>query len=261
MGHERVGALPKTARWRNIVLDLSSAAVSPMEATDIAARTLQNVRRRYHGTMYDEGVKAAFFFLVALSANANSKDPREGLSSVGIRVRGSPTPLRVTKAAHEFIEAHRQSPEYARIAKYATGDALAKWHRANRPNQSPLFDLPEVPYEVWRKAGSGSGFSELARLFFASFTERYLKYFLEREASEAVRDIGERRLFERNLDKAIDIISQHAFETSKVTQSFAAGWFNKHAAKEIPSEETVKNFLRLAFEKMAEELRRESEDA
>jgi len=54
-------------------------------------------------------------------------------------------------------------------------------------------------------------------------------------------------------------IADHAFETSKIMQSFAAGWFNKHAVSSPPSETEVTNFLRISFDKMREEFRREAD--
>jgi hypothetical protein len=53
MGHERVGMLPKTRRWRQIVGDLSSAALSPSDAPVIASRTLESVRKQYKRVFYD----------------------------------------------------------------------------------------------------------------------------------------------------------------------------------------------------------------
>jgi hypothetical protein len=210
--------------------------------------------------MYDNGVKAAFKFIVALAVHSTGSDPVRDLSSVGIDIDKNPTPLNVARAVHEFVQSSQDSLEYGRIAKYAAGDALIKWHRFKSPNQSKLFDLPEEPFEVWQKAANGAGFCELSRLFFASFTERYLNYFLEREASDSLNSIEERRQFEENIRDAIDGISKHAFETSKITQSFAAGWFNKRAINGIPAEKEIQDFLRLAFQKMAEELSRESID-
>lgn len=258
MGHERVGELPRSARWVDLIEELSSATISTEKATDIAARTLENIRRRYQNTMYDDGVKAAFLFLVALAVFSTRSDPARELASIGIGIDDDPTPLDAAKAVHRFVEMNQDSLEYGRIAKYAAGDALVKWHRMKSPIQSPLFNLPSRPFEVWQEAADGPGFCELARLFFASFTERYLNYFLEREASEQLNSIESRRQFEGNINDAIDEISKHAFETSKITQSFAAGWFHKRAIDRVPSEQEIQDFLRLAFQKMAEELSRES---
>lgn len=56
-------------------------------------------------------------------------------------------------------------------------------------------------------------------------------------------------------------IADHSFETSKLVQSFAAGWFNNHAKDSIPSENEIIGFLRLSFNKLREEFRREAESA
>jgi hypothetical protein len=41
-------------------------------------------------------------------------------------------------------------------------------------------------------------------------------------------------------------------------QSFAAGWFNKYAKAGMPNNDEIKGFLKLSFEKMREEFRREA---
>jgi hypothetical protein len=110
---------------------------------------------------------------------------------------------------------------------------------------------------VWKRASNGAGFCELSRLFFAKFTERYLNYFLEREASAALPTIEDRERFREQLRQHVDQISQHAFETAKITQSFAAGWYNRHARQGRPAHREVEQFLSRAFGKIREELLRE----
>jgi hypothetical protein len=110
---------------------------------------------------------------------------------------------------------------------------------------------------VWGRASNGAGFCELSRLFFAKFTERYLNYFLEREASAALPTIEDRQRFREQLRQHVDQVSQHAFEKAKITQSFAAGWYNRHARRGRPSRLEVERFLSIAFGKIREELLRE----
>jgi hypothetical protein len=98
----------------------------------------------------------------------------------------------------------------------------------------------------------------VARIFFAKFTERYLRYFLEREASAELPSLEAREKFSQQLSAHVDAVSQHAFETSKIAQSFAAGWFNNHARNAHPSEREIEGFLGLSFGKLQEELQREA---
>jgi hypothetical protein len=95
-------------------------------------------------------------------------------------------------------------------------------------------------------------------VFFGKFTERYIKYFLDREASAQLPSIEARERFATSLERHIDALARHSFETTKITQSFAAGWYNKHARQSRPNQQTVVAFLSFAMGKLREELLRES---
>jgi hypothetical protein len=258
MGHERVGMLPKSYRWRKLVREIASTEGTETDVAEISRKTLENVRSRLRQVESDAGVRAAFTFLIAVSVAPKSRRPYEELKQYGIELPRESSPLAYVKSLRSWVDKNAQSREYAEIAQGAAADAIANWYKKNRTSQEALFDFPKEPLEPWRKASDGSGFCELARLFFGKFTERYLKYFLEREASSVVHNVEERDAFARNLEGHLDKISQHAFETAKITQSFAAGWFNKNAKEGLPKRRMIQSFLSFAFAKMRDELLREA---
>jgi len=257
MGHERIGLLPKTQRWRDLVRKIGELPTQGMDVSQVAQQSAENVRARLEHLQADGGVLAAFQFLVALSVASRFGDPSPALA-VGIQFPDKPTTLALAKSLRRWVTQRMESPEYAHIAQSAAGDAMVRWLELHASCQIPLIEPADEPFEAWRKTSDGAGFCELSRLFFASLTERYLAYFLEREASAVLTSVEDRNEFGRRLRKHIDSVSEHAFETSKITQSFAAGWFNKHARQAVPNEHIIANFLRLAFGKMQEELRREA---
>ena len=259
MGHVRTGVLPKTKKWRDVVQQIAGMHVSETEVADIAQLTIQNVRSRFRHITQDNGVLGAFQFLVTLAVASREENPQALLSDIGIELPDNPTPLSFGKAVSAWIAPKMDSFEYGEIAQKAAGDAISNWYRENLPSTANLFAALDDPYEVWRKAGNGAGFCELSRLFFAKFTQRYLKYFLEREASAALGHIDDRVEFEQQLEEHVDAISLHAFETAKITQSFAAGWFNKHVKEGVPSEKEIEGFLSFAFGKMRDELQQEGD--
>ena len=259
MGHERVGTLPKTQRWRNVVAQIADWDESPTQVSDIARSVIQNLRSRFRHIQSDDGVKAAFEFLVALSISSRSQDPHQELLALVFDIPSVPTPLSLAKAVNKWVESRSGSLEYSQVARSAAIDAIAIWSEKNKPQQTRLFEFTDRSFDIWRKAGNGIGFCELARTFFAKFTERYLNYFLEREASAVLKTIGQRDEFHIEVQEHADQISRHAFETAKITQSFAAGWFNKHTIGGMPSEDAIEGFLSIAFGKIREELLREGE--
>ncbi len=85
-----------------------------------------------------------------------------------------------------------------------------------------------------------------------------MRYFLEREASAQLSSLEVRERFTKSLHDHIEDVSRHAFETSKITQSFAAGWFNNHARESRPTDTEIRSFLAIAFGKLQEEIQREA---
>jgi hypothetical protein len=113
--------------------------------------------------------------------------------------------------------------------------------------------------DVWQKTGTGAAFCEMARSFVADFTEKQLRYYIEREAARAINDFGLLKTFNETLTKQTNEISTHAVEISKLMQSFSAGWFNLHSVSAIPSDEQLKSFIGYSFHKMREEFRMEAD--
>jgi hypothetical protein len=217
MGHERVGALPKTKPWVKVVKYIAAFDGSEALSRKIANQTLDNVRSKFESIQRDPNVRGAFKFLTELAVSG----ARRNWTSLGLPE--NPTPFTVAKALDKAVSGQSGSSEYAAIAKAAATDAIGSWYAQNTA-QTSLFGTAEENSQVWRDAGTAGGFCEIARLFFAKFTERYLNYFLEREASAVSRSIEQRDLFQKQIRNQIDAVSQHAFETAKIARSFAAGW-------------------------------------
>lgn len=254
MGHERVGILPKSQKWRDIVNEISNFSVENDNVPDIAQDTLKNVRTRFEKIHKDTGVQSAFEFFVILSFASKQTNPEKFLSENGINLPDNFTPLKLAKELNNWVNENKQSFEYATFAAKAGIDTISEWYQTHENKQLKLFDFGNAPYEIWRIASTGSGFCDLARRYFANFTNRYLNYFLEREASANINSINLRNEFKKQLEEHINEISKHAFETAKITQSFAAGWFNKNVKEEIPSKRKIEGFLAIAFGKIKGEL-------
>ena len=255
MGHERSGTLPHSKRWREIVEAIAPPEGSPgAHVGSLAERTLKNVNSRFLRLHKDPGVQAAFGYLIAL---ASEHLPRErGLASPDTGLNENPSPARLAKHLREWVEENRRSIEYSELASRAGADAIAEWTKS-QTEQGVLFGSVSSAESVWANSGNAEGFCQVARSFFANFTERYLRYFLEREASTEFNSLEDRDTFNRRLHDHIADVSRHAFETARITQSFAAGWFNNHARGERPTDRELEGFLAIAFGKLREEIARE----
>lgn len=259
MGHERIGALPRTLRWRAVVDRISGADVSAEVTLELADHTLSNVRRRFERLADDDSIHAAFRFLIALAVASRSNHPNDALQKdFGIHVGDQPSPLALAKAFQLSLDGYPNS-EKSDLAAKALADALAQFSCNPKFTQGRLFGA--TPWDTWREADTAAGFCDLSRLYFSNLTERYLRYFLDREASALLGDPQRVTDFRQQLHAAVDSISRHAFETSKITQSYAAGWFQKNAKAGMPSATAIRSFLSFALHKIREELRREAGNA
>jgi hypothetical protein len=100
MGHERVGALPRTRRWVQVVEELRGFQ-SATDVTQLAKHTLDNVRLRYQALPQDKGVQAAFGFLVSL---ATYRLPSKGgLAGIAIDLESNPAPLRLAQQLNSWV--------------------------------------------------------------------------------------------------------------------------------------------------------------
>jgi len=254
MGHKRFGIFPRTKRWRSIVDELTAFSLGTAEISSITRNTLENVKERFSKFEEDPSVQSSFEFLLQVSYAFQKENPLQYLIDHRILEKEELTLIKLARGIKNYTEKDVVSHEYQTFARQATIDAINNWYVENLERGTSLFHNDVDSVSVFQKAADGSGFCELSRLFFSKFTERYLKYFLEREASSAIPNINERNKFSAEVEKHISQISKHAFETAKITQSYAAGWYNKNTKESFPEEKEIKNFLSFAFGKMRSEL-------
>jgi hypothetical protein len=237
-----------------IVEELSSFALGKGDVNEIAKKTLYQVRDRFNKLENDPSVKATFEFLVQVSYAFQHENPTKYLVDRNILEKEELSVLKLARAINSYKSEELQSHEYQSFARQAAIDAINNWYSSNLDQGVSLFSKGIEPENVFSKAGSGSGFCEISRLFFSKFTERYLKYFLEREASSKITNIKARDRFNKEIEDHVDEISRHAFESSKITQSYAAGWYNKHSKDKLPNEADIQKLINRTFGKMRSEL-------
>jgi hypothetical protein len=256
VGHERIGFLPKRKKWQHIIDQLSQFDSNDEVIKKIANQTLANIRDKYKSLASDESIIKAIKYLTILLASTREKSQTDFLNKNGIEIHEISL-FSIINSAKSFLNIENISLESNKITVDALLNTLISYESSKQDGQVLLFNDQSI--NIWSNINSDSEFCELARGFFATFTDRYLRYYLEREAANAINDYQLINSFSTNLLKLVDDISQNAFDTSRIMQSFAAGWFNNHAKEKIPSEKEIISFLDLSFSKMREEFRREAE--
>lgn len=258
MGHVRIGFLPHTKQWKDIVKQLSLFGGDSAVVAKIANNTLDAVRHTYEELPYDESIIRAILYLANLTFSAKQPDQVAYLNQNGYEVDKELSLISLISSAQEYIAVGEGSCETNKLAKDAAMQSVIRYYENHNNGQLSLFsDKEQNPFS---NAGTGADFCEMARSFFAVFTDKQIKYYVEREAASSINDYRLLNNFTQALAEQANSIADHTFEISKLMQSFAAGWFNKHSVNAAPSRADAVSFLTLSFGKMREELRREAED-
>lgn len=262
MGHQRTGDLPKTRKWQEIISAIGKLSqLDPESIQNIAGKTLEASSQGLRKIPKEPAVQHCFQFLIALSIAGRDPDFANSTSKLGIDLARDFTKLNLSRALRIWLSKSNKQDinrEFATLARYATTDTIADWINKNTSRvQLNLFVNEDKTFSPWRAASDGRGFCELSRTFFSNFTTRYIHYFLSRTASSSIKNLSIREEFSRSIKLHLDQIAHHAFETSRIIQSFSAGWFNKNTKLGIPSDKKIERFIEFSFAKIREELKRE----
>jgi hypothetical protein len=254
MGHVRLGVLPRSRKWRDVVEHLRSGADVEV-VSGAAAHAAEGSLKRASA---DPAFLYSFWLLTQIPLAARGPAFAEDLRGLGLDVPDRPSLMDLTSsisdAVDRYTRQHGGRTDLGEMAQMAAVESLTALLAANLP---ALFG--PTPEEVQRAVGrlaSGSRFSVLAREFFARLTQRTLSYFLSRELAnhigveERFADDGERAEFDHALD-------WHCREASRIVESFAGGWYGKNVyQREGLTPEAVKRFAPVAFRKIIAELRK-----
>ena len=118
-----------------------------------------------------------------------------------------------------------------------------------------LFPEPDDVRREVAKLGTEVQFGKLARDFFARFTERSLKYYVDRELPRQVGGDGRFQTLaeQRDFSRALEL---HCQQAAKIVEAFAGGWWSKARFEKDLSEERTARFVGYALKKMRDELRK-----
>lgn len=252
MGHIRLGTLPKTRPWNEVVLLLGQGS----GVEEVAAATSTAARLGFEQARNDPALIEAFWLLTQVPLAARAPDFVDRLGRCGIVLEGPPTLIELASGFAEAVDTRLRAvggrTDLGEMAELAAVETLAKAVERKLPG---LFGAtPQDVQSALASFGTRKQFGDLARAFFARFAERYLGYYLSRTLSTQV---GEGARF-RSVDDHTAFnaaLSTHCFEAARIVRDFAGEWYSKTAWERGISRERVAEFSYTAFRKLGEELR------
>lgn len=251
MGHIRLGTLPRTRQWIQVLDLIGSGAGTP----EIAAATMDAAQGGLRDAAKDPGLVYTVWLLTQLPLAARSKDFVARLRKLGLDVSDSPGLLEVASAFTGAVDAylHRSGgrTDVGEMAQMAASEALVA---LGRPASTSLFEttVADVQQTI-KNFSTNKQFSTLAREFFTRFSRKYLTYFLSRELSNYVRADGRFPNIDSHaeFDQGLDL---HCRQASRIIEEFSGGWFSKTNFKGSITKAKAAAYVHVALKKIRAEL-------
>jgi hypothetical protein len=258
VGHIRLGTLPKSRKWNQVVGLIADGA----DVEHIAAASADAAESVLDRASDDIGLAHAFWLLTQIPLAARQADFPNRLRALGLDgLSVEPTLIEIIAAFGRAVDRHVHATgrrtDLGEMAQHAASETLASLAGRELPS---LFGPTAADVQLaLGKLGTSSRFSLVARDFFSRLTNRSLGYFLSRELSTHVGPtkrfaaIGEHSEFNAALDL-------HCRQASRIIKEFSGGWYGKtlYEKKEI-SQDDARKFARIAFKKLRAELRKRSD--
>ena len=252
MGHIRLGNLPRTRKFQQVVELLDSEAGTPQ----IAAATLDAAKHGLEQAARDPALVHSFWLLTQLPLCARAEDFVAALNNVGITVTSTPTLLELVGGFADAVDDHVRKTggrtDLGEMAQMGAAESLASLLRER--TTSMFGTTPDMVRNELAALATKKQFSTLARDFFGRLTERYLAYFLSRRTSSQFRSVPDNREFR-------EALSLHCRQASKIVEEFAGSWYSKANYEGGITPRKAANFVHVALTKLRKELEKGAGDA
>lgn len=283
MGHIRLGAIPKSRPWRDVVAAVVAggppaaagtgtgpahpsegrASDRPAQATvaAVAARTLEAADAGLTRAAEDEGLRLTVLLLSRLALASRAPDWQARLARLGIAVSEESTLFDLTTAFHAAIDerllATGAATDVSEMAQRAAGEAL---YRLAEDRAETLFgNSGEALRLAIRPLSTKAGFGSLGQAFFGRFLAHYLNFYLSRVTAA---EIGQ------GMVPSIGAVSSfntallaHCEQSAAIVRDFAGEWYSKTEYERGIDAGNVGGFVAVALQKLRAELRTQRTDA
>ena len=254
MGHNRLGALPRTRKWLDVIelIDYGGSSAA------VADATLDAAFDSFALGAADPTLVHTVWLLTQLPDAARSDDFVRAVRDLGLEIPAGASPTDIATALGAAVDGQardRATPrsDLGEMARLAAVETLVGALR------DPTPDLFGPAPDAGRRALAGLAterqFGGLAQSFFARLTERVLTHFVSKELPQHVggdgrfETLGDQRAFQ-------EAVGLHAHQAARIVEVFAGAWWSKAKFDRDLTPERTERFVAYAMKKMRDEIRR-----
>lgn len=258
MGHTRLGSIPKSKKWTEVVdifvSEIENVQLKEDELKKISSSTIRAANNGLEEVKYDEGLQYSFYLLSQLILKSKTDNWYKELSHLGLNINEKSTALDVEIELHsaidDYCEANNIHSDISEIAQKAVGSTLSN---LVLENSASLFNDHATDIKVALKRYSTvKGFSEVGQKFFGSFLSKYLNFYLSRiSASTLGRGLITKVNDISNFNHSFE---NHCYQSAKIIKEFTGEWISKTEFEQGVNQENIGRFLVVSIKKIQAEL-------
>lgn len=224
MGHIRLGPLPRTRRWDEVVAFIASGGT----AAQVAQATIRAAEKVLSRAANDPGVIETIWLLTKLPFAAKADNFEASLRLCGVSVTSQSGLIEIITAFNEAIDKklpnNRGRTDLGEIAQTAAVETLSRFVGEKA---STIFGTkPEDVRFALAKLATVKQFSSFAGDYFTRFIQKSLGYFLSRALPSQT---GPGRRFATIAQQAEfrTALATHCREAALIVERFSGEWFSK----------------------------------
>ncbi|MCK9502389.1 MAG: hypothetical protein M0Q52_11220 [Lascolabacillus sp.] len=253
MGHIRLGNLPRTQKWQQVVALIEGGAGT----AQIANATITAAEQGFKLAAADKGLVETIWLLTQLPLAARSDNFGQALQSAGLEVSDAPGLMEVVGAFSDAIDKKLTNnggrTDLGEMAQMAASETITQIIGSR--TQSLFGTNSDDVKNAFSKLATNRQFSIFARDFFARLTNRCLDYFVSKAVSHHVGE-GKRFRTLAQQGEFTKALGTHSREASKIIEEFSGGWFSKtNWEKKGISRKDAAGFAHVAIKKIVAELK------
>ena len=256
MGHIRLGQLPRTRKWRDVVELIAAGA----DVAQVANATIKAAESAFSFVSNDCGYNQAVWLMTQLGLAAGQEKPLDYLRSQGVNIPDNTSLPGIVVALTEALDNHSAAngghSDLGELAQRALVDAVIR-RLEPKLRQKSLYNMPaddvQSALSEFRKPNE---FGQLSREFYSRLTNECMNYFLSQTLATNL-GAGQRFPTMNQMAQFEDALATHCREASAIVEQFSADWFSKHRYEEQGniSRESVRGFASWALKKIRDELK------
>ena len=255
MGHNRLGRLPQTRRWHEVVSLLTD---SPEEVDRIGAAIVSAADGRFLRLANEATLSYPIWLISRLTYAARRGNFLAELRRLGMAGSADSSAVDVIAVIGDRVRTELSAnPSIGHLSELAIQALRSSLTTTVGLQGKSLFDSNAQDVQrAFRTFSTEARFGELARRFFSDFMSRALRSYVDRELRNRVGGGGIASAADAtSFLQALDL---HAWETSRILERFAGEWHSKHnwQARGDLTRAEAQRFTAQGMRKLRSELKR-----